>query len=458
MLFKNRPGFAPGNRLLIRPLLLSRRFAPLFWCQFFAAFNDNFLKTSLVFLILFGADVTQAEAGALITLASAIFIAPFFFLSGLGGELADRYDKARVARWLKFIEIGGAAIAVFGYARQSSPILFVALLGFGMIAALFGPMKYGILPDHLEAARLPAANALIEGATFIAILSGTIVGGLAAHQAGARVFGVLVMGFAFACFLSALRIPPSGEGAPHLRLTRNIAVSTAAMIRHLRAGPRLWWGALVTSWFWLVGIIMLSLLPPLVKTLIGGDERTVTAYLALFSIGIGIGSALAALIARGRIVLKTTVAGAVLLAGFALDLGIATLGAPAAAGTLGPHEALSSTLGLRAGIDLAGMAIAGGLFIVPAFAAVQAWSDADYRARTVAAVNVLNAAFMTGGTVLVALLQKFGVTTPVLFLGVGVATAAVAAAIRKTMPDATVAPASSTVVPASSAVIAREGG
>src|SRR3979409_2217095 len=128
------------------PLLLSRRFAPLFWCQFFAAFNDNFLKTALVFVILFHSDARNAEA--LITTASAIFIAPYFFLSALGGELADRYDKARVARTLKFAEIFIAVLAAIGYWRQSIPVLFVALAGFGMIAALFGPLKYGILPDH----------------------------------------------------------------------------------------------------------------------------------------------------------------------------------------------------------------------------------------------------------------------------------------------------------------------
>ena len=416
------------------PLLLSKRFAPLFWCQFFAAFNDNFLKTSLVFLILFGTDLTASEAAALITLASAIFIAPYFLLSGLGGELADRYDKARVAQWLKFAEILIALIAVAGYTRQSIPLLFVALLGFGLIAALFGPLKYGILPDHLERERLPAANALIEGATFIAILTGTIVGGIAAQGGGARLFGLLVMGFAVACWLSALRIPPSGEGAPHLRITKNIARSTAAMLRHLRADTRLWWGALVTSWFWLIGIVVLSLLPPLIKSLLGGNEDTVTAYLALFSVAIGIGSALAALIACGRIVLRTTFAGALLLGVFALDLGMVMFGAAPTTLALEPAAVLTSPLGLRAAVDLAGLAVAGGLFIVPAFAAVQAWSDADYRARTVAAVNVLNAAFMTGATVLVALLQNFGVTVPMLFLGIGVTTLAVAAAIWKTMP------------------------
>ena len=416
------------------PLLLSKRFAPLFWCQFFAAFNDNFLKTSLVFLILFGTDLTASEAAALITLASAIFIAPYFILSGLGGELADRYDKARVAQWLKFAEILIALIAVAGYTRQSIPLLFVALLGFGLIAALFGPLKYGILPDHLERERLPAANALIEGATFIAILTGTIVGGIAAQGGGARLFGLLVMGFAVACWLSALRIPPSGEGAPHLRITKNIASSTAAMLRHLRADTRLWWGALVTSWFWLIGIVVLSLLPPLIKSLLGGNEDTVTAYLALFSVAIGIGSALAALIACGRIVLRTTFAGALLLGVFALDLGMVMFGAAPTNLALEPAAVLTSPLGLRAAVDLAGLAVAGGLFIVPAFAAVQAWSDADYRARTVAAVTVLNAAFMTGATVLVALLQNFGVTVPMLFLGIGVTTLAVAAAIWKTMP------------------------
>ena len=417
------------------PLMLSRRFAPLFWCQFFAAFNDNFLKTSLVFLILFRSAAADAEA--LITLASAIFIAPYFFLSALGGELADRHDKAQMAQRLKFCEMFVAALAVLGFARQSVPILFCALAGFGTIGALFAPIKYGILPDHLRREQLPAGNALVEGATFIAILTGTIVGGLAARGGGSVAgFTALVMGFALLCWLSALLIPPTGQGAPQLKITFNIAASTLGMIRHLRAEPRLWWGAMVTSWFWLVGIVVLSLLPPLIKTLIGGNEDTVTVYLALFTIAVGLGSGLAAAIARGRIVLRTTLAGAVLIGAFALDLGLATFGAAPALSPQAPGAVFSSALGVRIAIDLAGLAIAGGLFIVPAFAAVQAWAGADYRARTVAAVNVLNAAFMTGATVAVAVMQKFGVTVPALFTMIGVATFLVALAIWKTMPKA----------------------
>src|SRR5580692_5457351 len=159
-------------------LMTTRRFAPLFLCQFFAAFGDNFLKTALVFLILF--QVAGADSEALITLAGATLIAPFFFLSGLGGELADRYDKAWVAQRIKFVEIGVATLAVIGFAFHSLVILFVALFLFGTLASLFGPIKYGILPDHLAREELAAGNALIEGGTFLAILIGTITAGIAA--------------------------------------------------------------------------------------------------------------------------------------------------------------------------------------------------------------------------------------------------------------------------------------
>ena len=200
-----------------------------------------------------------------------------------------------MAQRLKFVEIFVAALSVAGYVLASLPILFCALFGFGVLAALFGPIKYGILPDHLRREQLPTGNALIEGATFIAILPGTIVGGLASRGGGdAALFAALVIGFALACWLSALAHPADREGRAASQDHANIAASTAAMIRHLRGDKRLWWGAMVTSWFWLVGIVVLSLLPTLIKGLIGGDEDTVTVYLALFSIAVGIGSGLAA--------------------------------------------------------------------------------------------------------------------------------------------------------------------
>ena len=414
-------------------LLMTRRFAPLFWTQFFSAFSDNFLKNALVFLILF--QIGGPDAEALITLAAAVFIAPFFFLSALGGEVADRFDKAWVAQRLKFTEIGIAFIAVLGFWMHWVPLLFVALFLYGVIASLFGPIKYGILPDHLVRSELPAGNALVEGATFIAILLCTIVGGLAAKDGGDPAsFAVLMIVFSLMCWGTSLFIPPTGQAAPDLPVRPNIIVSTRDLLWHLRDDRRIWWGAFVTSWFWLVGAVALSLLPPLVKNVLGGVEEAVTVCLAIFSISIAIGSGLAAWLAAGRIILLPTLIGAVLLGLFAIDLGWATWGLSPAAQGRGIADVFGSWSGIHVGIDLAGLAIAGGLYIVPTFAAVQAWAGADRRARVIAGVNVLNAAFMTGSAILVAVLQILGMTTPALFLLLGAGSLIVAGLIGRTMP------------------------
>ncbi len=413
-------------------LMTSRRFAPLFWCQFFSAFNDNFLKNALVFLILFSPAVTNREV--LITLTAAAFIGPFFFLSGLGGQLADRFDKAVVARHVKLAEIAVAALGVVGFWLHSIPVMFVTLFLFGVIATLFGPIKYGILPDHLKKEELPAGNALVEGATFMAILLGTIVGGIAAKEGNhPAMFGAMIVVFALACWGASLLIPRTGEGAPGLRVDPNIARSTGALLKDLWSDSRLWWGGLVTSWFWLVGAVALSLMPPLVKVVLGASEEVVTVFLAIFSVSIAIGSLFAAWLAHGRIVLFPTLVGAALLAVFALDLGFATYGATQAP-IATVAQVFSSGKGIRIAIDLAGLAIAGGLFIVPSFAAVQSWAGADRRARVVAAVNVLNAAFIVGGTLVVAALQSVGFSLASLFIIIGVANLVALVWIARTMP------------------------
>ena len=414
-------------------LMTTRRFAPLFWCQFCAAFGDNFLKTALVFVILY--EVSGANSAVLITIAGATLIAPFFFLSGLGGELADRYDKAFIAQRIKLTEIGAAIVAVAGFAFHSLTLLFLAVFMFGTLASLFGPIKYGILPDLLERRELPSGNALIEGGTFLAILLGTIVAGLAANGNSNPVhFAWLMILTALASWLASLLIPKSGEGAPDLTINRNVLVSTGSLIKQIRADPRLWWGALVASWFWLVGALVLSLLPPLVSFTIGGGEEVVTLFLTIFSVAVAIGSGLAAWLAAGRIVLLPTLVAAVLLGLFALDLGWTASAIVPAASQMSLEAFFASRFSLHIAIDLAGLAIAGGLYIVPVFTAVQVWAGADRRARVVAAVNVLNAAFMVAGAVILAVLQKLGYGTPVLFGLIGAANIAVAVAIGMTMP------------------------
>jgi acyl-[acyl-carrier-protein]-phospholipid O-acyltransferase / long-chain-fatty-acid--[acyl-carrier-protein] ligase len=414
-------------------LMTTRRFAPLFWCQFFAAFGDNFLKTALVFVILF--EVAGANSGALITLAGATLIAPFFLLSGLGGELADRYDKAWVAQRIKLAEIGAAVIAVAGFGFHSLSLLFAAVFIFGTLAALFGPIKYGILPDLLARRELPSGNALIEAGTFLAILLGTIVAGIAANGNSNPIhFAWLMILTALASWLSSLLIPKTPAGAPDLHINRNIFASTGALIKQLRIDPRLWWGGIVASWFWLVGALVLSLLPPLVSHDIGGSEQVVTVFLTIFSVSVAVGSGLAAWLAAGRIVLLPTLVAAVLLGLFALDLGWTASAFVPATSPLTVAAFFTERYSLHIAIDLAGLAIAGGLFIVPVFTAIQVWAGTDRRARVIAAVNVLNAAFMVVGALILALLQKSGFSTPILFACIGVANLLVAIAVGLTMP------------------------
>ncbi|MCC3245877.1 acyl-[ACP]--phospholipid O-acyltransferase [Methylocystis sp. WRRC1] len=401
-------------------LLATRRFAPLFWRQFFAAFNDNFLKNALVLLILFKIG---GDAGAsLVTLAGALFIAPFFLLSGLGGELADKYDKALIARRLSLAEIGVASVSATGFVLGDVPTLFAALVLFGITGALFGPVKYGILPDHLTREELPAGNALVESATFIAILTGTIAGGFAMESHGDIAFAVGIMVVAVASYAAAWFIPPTQSAAAGLRIDANIFRSTYRLLRVLRADRTLSRLTGVTSLFWLFGSIAMSLMPPLVTHVLHGSESVVTIHLAVFAIAIAVGSGLAAFLLHGRIVLLPAAVGSAIIAFVSGDLGLSLLLQPMHEGAadLGPAAYFAQPGAWRATIDLGLLALAGGLMIVPAFAAIQAQSEPSERARTVAAVNVHNAAFMAIGGLAVAGLQSYGVSLAHLLIGMAV--------------------------------------
>ena len=416
-----------------RNLMASRVFAPLFWTQFLGAFNDNFLKNTLVFLIL--AQMSATEGASLVTLAGAIFMLPFLLLSALGGELADKFDKAKMAEVLKRAEIGVAAIAVLGLGFSSVWVLMAALFGFGVISALFGPIKYGILPDLLERRELPQANAWIEGGTFIAILGGTIVAGLAFAGGGnVMVFGPMMIGLSVLCWLASRMIPATGAKAPGLVVDRNVVRSSYNLVSELRNDTRIWRAALMNGWFWLVGAVVLSLLPTMVQAVLGGGEIAVTAYLAVFAVAIAVGSGIAAWMSSGRIVLLPAPIGTAIMALFGLDLAWNIWGMTAS----GQAETLSAFFSgdqtIWVAIDLAGMAIAGAFLAVPTFAAMQSWADEDRRARVVGAANVLSALFMTAGGGVVAALQAAGVTIPALFLGLSLINLAVAWLMLKTLP------------------------
>jgi acyl-[acyl-carrier-protein]-phospholipid O-acyltransferase/long-chain-fatty-acid--[acyl-carrier-protein] ligase len=413
-------------------LLRSRRFVPLFWCQFLSAFNDNFVRNLIAVLILF--QLAPEHAGPLLTLAIGLFMLPSIFLSGIGGEWADASDKARVAKILKFAELLVQMIAAFGVWFHSLPILYLSLFGLGIISALFGPVKYGILPDHLTTRELTAGNALIEAANFLAILFGLITGGLAPRLTPSPAILVAqLMLIAFACAATSLFIPAAPAHAPDLRVNRNIFASTRTLLRELKQDERIWNGALAVSCFWMTGAVALSLVPVVVRNRTGGGIEVETAISAFFAIGIAVGSIGAAIIAQGRIFLNLVPYAALGMGLFLLDLGWATSRLPMASQNIGLSHFLTHAAGIHIAIDVIGLAIASGLFVVPLFTAVQFCSKAAHRARVVAGVNILNALFMVLATAATALLQSslIGLQEPVLLEGFGILNCGVAIWVQR---------------------------
>lgn len=421
-----------------KSLMSSRRFAPLFWTQFLSAFNDNFLKNSLVFLILFQVGTAGAASettGALVALAGAVFVLPFLALSALGGELADRYDKSRLARITKLVEVGAAALAVTGMALSSLPVLFAALFVFGAMSALFSPVKYGMLPDLLVANELPRANAWVETGTFLAILGGTIAAGvLFASDAPTLIFAPAMIALAIACYGSSRLIPSKAAAAPDLKIDWNILSSTRQVISDLAAEKRLFRVALMNAWFWLVGAVVLSVLPLMVKDVLGGGEIAVTYFLTVFAVSIGIGSALAAWISAGRVILLPAPVGTFLLALFSLDTALTLFGLQSATTVSGLREFLAQPGVLRLSIDMAGMAISGALLVVPTFTALQTWANPETRARRIAAANALGAALMTLGGLALAGAQKLGASLEVIMLFVAALNFVAALVMLKSLP------------------------
>ncbi|WP_245257420.1 MFS transporter [Methylocapsa acidiphila] len=425
----------PASHAAALPMLVglmrAKRFAPLFWCQFFSVFNDNFVRNMLAMLILF--RIGEADAGPLITLAVGIFVLPSLCLSGLGGEMADAQDKAQVAKRLKFAEILVQAVAAAGLWQSSLPLLYAALFGLGVISALFGPVKYGILPDLLARHELVAGNALVEAATFIAIFLGLIAGGLsAAGRAPEGTMGQL-MAIALACWAASLFIPVTGRASPNLRINPNVLASTRDLLRELRRDRAMWGHSMAVSWFWMTGAVTLSLVPVVIRDKTGGGIGVETAVSAFFALGIAIGSIAAAFIARGRIVLAPVPLAALGMAGFLIDLGLATWSLPVATTEIDVRAFLSSVPGLRIAFDVTGLAVAGGLFVVPLFSAIQADAAMEMRARIVGAVNILNSAFIVAGVLLTAGLQSRGVglSEPILLAALGVLNLCAALYVRR---------------------------
>jgi acyl-[acyl-carrier-protein]-phospholipid O-acyltransferase/long-chain-fatty-acid--[acyl-carrier-protein] ligase len=409
-------------------LLRSRRFLPLFVTQFLGAANDNLFKNALIILVVYRLGEAAAISPSLMgSIAAALFILPFFLFSATAGQLADRFDKARMMRLVKLAEVVLMAIAAAGFLLPSVPLLLLVLFGMGMHSTFFGPLKYAVLPDHLEPGDLLGGNALIEAGTFLAILIGTIAGGLfILGEHGVEIISVAVVAVALCGLGASTFIPAAPPADATLKVGWNVFGETAAMVRLARQRRDVFLAILGISWFWLVGATYLAQFPGFAKETLRADNQVVTLFLTLFSIGIGIGSMLCSRLLKGEISARHVPAAAVAISVFSLDLALAAGAAPHAADLVGVMAFLAQPASWRIIIDLLLVSICGGIYAVPLYAILQARSEPSQRARAIAANNVMNAAFMVAGAVVTAALLAVGLPVTGVFLLLSAANVVVA--------------------------------
>jgi acyl-[acyl-carrier-protein]-phospholipid O-acyltransferase/long-chain-fatty-acid--[acyl-carrier-protein] ligase len=408
-------------------LLTTRRFVPLFATQFLGAFNDNLLKSAFAIIVTFRlAERAGLDAASLVMMAGGLFIAPFFLFSGASGTLADRIDKAAIARWVKSAEIAIMALGSWGFAQQSVPILLVTLFCLGLHSTVFGPVKYALLPQHLRDEELVAGNALIEAGTFLAILLGTIAGSstVLMHR-GAIVVAGLGLTCAVVGWLTAQQIPAAppaaGLDAPRPRLLHD----SLAVVRHVTRRPSLFLPILAVSWFWLFGATVVAGLPVFTKDVLFANEQVVTVMLSLFAVGVGLGSLLAERLLHGEISARYVPLAGVAMGVCAIDLHIVSNGRVPTAVLSGVAAFVSAPGTWRLLIDLFLVAMFGGLFTVPLYAILQHESAPEHRARVIAANNIINAFAMSIAAVAAAVFVARGMTMGQLFGLCGAATIAV---------------------------------
>jgi len=419
-------------------LLRERRFLPFFLTQALGAFNDNVFKNALVILVAFlSVRLSVADVNFYSNLAAGLFILPFLLFSATSGQLSDKYDKARLAQLVKVMEIVIMIAAGIGFLTNSIALLLAMLFMMGLHSTLFGPLKYGLLPQVLHDHELVGGNGLIEMATFVAILLGTILGATLIRIDGIGVWLVAAATVAIgvAGLLCALAMPRAAPPDPALKLNWNPFSETWRNLGYIRGNRVVFLSCLGISWFWFYGSIYFTQLPNFTKEVLGGGPGVYTLILTVFSIGIGLGSILCERLSGHKVEIGLVPFGSIGMTVFGMDLYFAH---PGSAGALGRDvpAMLAQPHIWRVLIDLALMAIFSGFFIVPLFALVQTRSDPARRSRVIAANNILNALFMVVAAAISALLlNKAGLSIPGLLLATALMNAVVAIYIYTLVPE-----------------------
>jgi len=415
-------------------LLSTPRFRPFFLTQFAGAFNDNLYKTGLTTLIAFqAASVSEQDSNALVNIAAGLFILPFFLFSPIAGQLADKFEKSMLIRRIKLLEVAIMLLGAAAYVFNSIPMLVAILFFMGTQSALFGPVKYSLLPQALEPGELVGGNAMVEFGTFIAILMGLIV---AVYVIGIGNAAIAVAVLVTAClgYWASRGIPALSPGAPDLRISFNIPRQIVSMMRDARANQSVFYSVIGISWFWFIGITYITQLPNYVRYELGGDQQVYVLLLAMFSIGIGAGSFLCEKLSGRMVEIGLVPLGSLGLTLFGVDLYF-NQGLSSGNELIGPAAFLAQSFSLRVCVDIIMLGISGGLYIVPLYALIQQRSELRKRSRIIAANNVLNALFMVAASVYGFIVLSAGVSIPVLFLIMALMNAAVVFFIFKLVPE-----------------------
>lgn len=403
-------------------LMTSRRFAPMFFTQFFGALNDNVYKQALLLVITYGWIQQQAApVSTLNNLAALLFILPYFIFSATAGQIADKYERSQMIRFIKILEIVIMLIGTAGFLMGNLWFLLFALFLMGTHSTFFGPVKYAILPEILKPQELMTGNALFQSGTSIAILVGMILGGAVISWSAGNLLwiSITVVTIAVLGYLSSRFILPQRVAAPDLQIDWNFFRTSFQTIRYAKSLPLIFTILLGNSWYWFYGATYLTQIPQLTQQNLHASENVVSLLLTFFSVGIGVGSLLCRRIGGSEINLKMVPLGAVGLTIFAIYLAVSLNFVPEQTGALlGLREIFQSgAVYYHVMLAVTLLGISGGFYIVPLYAMMQAYSPRSHRARVVAANNILNAIFMVSSAIFsIVILSVLKIDIQILFV------------------------------------------
>jgi len=418
-------------------LLTQRRFAPFFATQFLGAFNDNVFRNGLVILVTFtGTQVGGMDASQLANVAGALFILPFFLFSATAGQLADKFEKSRLIRAIKLFEIVLMVLAAFAFMTSSYLILMIVLFMMGFQSSMFGPAKYAYLPQQLNANELVGGNALVESGTYVAIILGLLVGGLAisVESSNQTILASALVSIALLGYLASRGIPITKAVDPELKINWNVITETWRIIGYAREKRSVFLSILGISWFWFYGSVITLQIPAYTLIVLNGNEEITTILLVAFALGVGIGSLLCERMSGHRIELGLVPFGSIGLSIFAIDLYFAQPGINAiAVNTVGEFLARPGSWRVLADLSLVGAF--GGFYSVPLYAMVQERANRQHLSRIIAANNILNAFFMVSASIMAITLLSLGLSVPQLFLVLAALNLIVASFIFTLLPE-----------------------